>query len=370
MAATPVYQEMVEEIRQSIENGGLIKGQKIGTELEWTRKTGLSRVSVRRAIDVLVHDGLVERRAGKGLYVLPDRVWQNQIQLVVPGLNQGQSLWTRITEGCRQACCDSRTGMQIYDAVGSLDEDIHLIESLPGSRMDGAIIGVLRHPRFAQAIYKLKSSGMPFVLLDGTLGQLPTCSVMVDHYQGGYQVGEHLIAHGHRRIGFIGHLSPSHSGSLRLAGLRDAIADAGLALDRSLLLDLEVDDPLGDWEPSIDRCTRVLMNCKKPPTAIFYSSDGVAARGYRTLKKLGLRIPDDVSVVGFDNAPICQWLDPPLATVEQPCLDMGQKAVGLLLSMIRESNADNQQILLPAKWIDGESVRQCLISSDLKSKHE
>jgi DNA-binding LacI/PurR family transcriptional regulator len=246
--------------------------------------------------------------------------------------------------------------MQIYDAAGSLDEDIRMIASLPESGMDGAIIAMLPHPRFCEAIYKVKSSGLPFVLIDDTLDQLALNSVMVDHYQGGYQVAQALLKRGHQRIGFIGQLA-ARPVKDRVMGLRDAVADAGLPLDRSLILDLEVDDPLGDWQPSIDRCTRVLMNRKDRPTAIFYSSDDVAANGYRTLKQLGLKIPEDISVVGFDGAPVCQWLEPPLATMNQPCLEMGQKAVQLLLGMIKnKTDQQAQTLVLSPQWVEGQSI--------------
>lgn len=354
MSSTPVYQGMLDEIRQAIGSGSLSKGEKFGTELEWSRRTGLSRVSVRRAIDVLVSEGLIERRAGKGLYITPDQVWTRTIQLVVPGLNHNQ--WSRVAEGCREACMENRAGMQIYDAACSLDQDIRLIEQLPESGMDGAIIGMLPHSRFSEAIYKLKISSMPFVLVDDTLDQLSVNSVMVDHYQGGYQAGEQLIRLGHRRIAYVGLMS-ARPVAQRVAGLRDAIADAGLPLDRGLLLDLEVDDPLGNWQPSIDRCTRVLMNRKDPPTAIFYSNDDVAAMGYRTLKCLGVRVPEDVSVVGFDGAPVSQWLDPTLATIYQPCQEMGRKAVQMLLGMLQNPSDDStNSVLLTPHWMEGESV--------------
>lgn len=358
MTSTPVYHGMLSEIRQAIESGTLSDGQKIGTELEWSRKTGLSRVSVRRAIDVLVQEGLVERRAGKGLYITPDQIWTRQIQLVVPGLSDGQTQWARVAQGCRETCAENQAGMQIYDAAGSLDQDIRMIERLPESGMDGAVIAMLPHPKFSEAIYKLKNSRLPFVLVDDTLDQLDISSVMVDHYQGGYQVGEQLIKHGHRRIAFVGRMA-SRTVTQRIAGLRDAIADAGLPLDRGLLMDLEINDPLSNWQPSIDRCTRILMKSKEPPTAIFYASDDVAAHGYRTLKNLGLRIPEDISVVGFDGAQICQWLEPTLATMNQPCQEMGSKAVQILLAMLSGKPADQtQQIILPPTWINGGSLAQ------------
>lgn len=354
----PVYQDMIDEIRQTIRSGQVSGGEKFSTEVALVRKTGLSMVSVRRAVDVLVRDGLLERRAGKGLYVMQEQVWTKQLQMVVPGLDDSYVMWSSVAEGCRAAAARERVCVQIYSAAGSLDEDIHLIESLPDSKMDGAIITSLPHPRFTQALYKLADCKMPVVLLDDVLDGSDISSVMVDHYQGAYQITEQLIGKGHRRIGFIGRLT---SGTIkrRVEGLRDAVADNGLPLDRNLLLDLGVENPLSDWVAEIDRCTRVLMNRKDPPTAIFYSCDNVAAHGYRTLKQLGLRIPEDVSVVGFDGAPVSQWLEPQLATMKQPCQEMGHKAVQILLAMLAGNTREQaRQIVLPPVWVDGASIAQ------------
>ena len=82
----------------------------------------------------------------------------------------------------------------------------------------------------------------------------------------------------------------------------------------------------------------------------------MAAHGYRTLKKLGLRIPEDVSVVGFDGASVSQWLEPQLATMKQPCQEIGQKAVQILLAMLTGGNRDTHQIVLPPQWIEGASI--------------
>lgn len=359
MSNQPIYQPMLDEIRHAVESGVYAPGQKLGTELEWSRKTGLSRVSVRRAVDLLVNDGVIQRQAGKGLYVPETPTWTRQIQLVVPGLTLHHHQWVRVASGCRSICGQHQVGLQIYDAGESLEQDIKHIQQLPQSHMDGAIIGSLAHPRFMDAIYSLKNSGMPFVMVDDALDQLGITSIMVDYYQGGYQAGEKLIEQGHERIGFVGRFSP-RTISLMAQGLRDAIADAGLPLDRSLLLDLEVEDPLDDWRPAIDRCTRVLMNRKSPPTAIFYCNDDVAGYGYQTLKKMGLKIPDDVSVVGFGKMPVSQWLEPALTTIDHPCEEIGRRAAQLLINTM-DSHGDEQaqQILLTPIWQNGASVQPC-----------
>src|SRR5690606_22625831 len=123
----------------------------------------------------------------------------------------------------------------------------------------------------------------------------------------------------------------------RLMGLRDAIADAGQPFDRSLVVDLcEEGDPgrLADWSTHIDACTRRLMRRDDPPTAIFFSCDAVARAGCRALESMGLRVPADVSIIGFDDDPLSQWMSPALTTLHQPFFEMGQAAIEMLCELM------------------------------------
>lgn len=331
-------------------------GAFVATEQELSRQTGISRVSVRRATDQLIREGLVERRPGKGLFVRePDRRTRT-VQVIVPDLGFEQCVL--IARGAQLLGAERGFQVQVYDAHNQMERDLAVLKRLPDQAAEGAIILSWHHTRFTEAIFELKRLHYPFVLVDEHAQSIDVPSVTADNRAGGMQVGQALVGLGHRRIGFIGNLR-ADTVRARLEGLRDAIGDANLVFDRSLAIDLAV-EPQQDWKERIDSCTRQLMSRPDRPTAIFYSDDQVAADGYRTLQAMGLRIPTDVSVVGFDDNPLCRWLTPQLASVRQPSMEMGKAAMEMLLDEMSPRPGQKPRapegLTLPVEWVARSSI--------------
>jgi DNA-binding LacI/PurR family transcriptional regulator len=317
------------------------------------RKTGLSRVSVRRAIGQLINEGLLERRPGKGVFVRETHVATRMIQLVVPDLTWDRCVKT--VRGVKTAAHKHGTLCQIYDAHDNLDMDIEMIRKLPDSPADGAIIIALHEPKFAQVMYELHVRNYPFVLVDQRIRDLDIPSVVADNYGGGYKIGQELIKLGHRRIGYVGILRP-HTGRERFEGMRDAVLDAGLPFERSLIMDIEDVENVSDWRERQYNYTRRLLSRPDRPTAIFFMSDSPSMIGYRAIKDLGLRIPEDVSVVGFDDDTASQWVDPPLSTISQQAEHIGKTALETLLKRISNPDDPVEHQVIPTVWIPRASI--------------
>jgi LacI family transcriptional regulator len=168
---------------------------------------------------------------------------------------------------------------------------------------------------------------VPTVLLDcfDTDGALP--SVVPDEEQGGYTATAALIKRGHRRIGFINYEGPVPATDGRLQGYQAALAANGIAFDKTLVV-AGPSNSAGGYHAALE-----LMNLRKRPTALFCFNDSTAMGAYDALRKLGLSIPGDVAVVGFDNHELlADQLYPPLASMELPHYEMGQWAVEYLLA--------------------------------------
>lgn len=351
-ASGPVYEVLVERLRQSILRGEYKPGQLLGSEYGISREQKISRMTVRRASEILINEGLIERRPGKGLYIRAAA--PRTVQVVAGNLAWESS--ARISRGAQEAGRCDGLQIQLYDAHGSVDSDLEMVRKLPSSGARGAIILSLHSQPFNEVLYSLKLAQFPFVLVDQRLKEVSVPSVTADNASGGYQVGEMLLKRGHRRIAFIGDLDATTTAD-RLGGLRDAVSDAGLPFDRSLVVDLmEGQDRLSDWSERIDQCARRLMAMPVPPTAIFCSCDAVARGVYRTLGVLGLSIPEDVSVVGFDDDPLAEWLTPALTTVRQPFVQMGQMALKLLSQLMDDSEAQVESVVLPVELVARASV--------------
>jgi DNA-binding LacI/PurR family transcriptional regulator len=180
--------------------------------------------------------------------------------------------------------------------------------------------------------------------------------VMSDNYSGGMAATRELLDHGHRRVAFIGDLI-AKTVQDRLLGMRDAMGDAGLAFDRSLVVDLKRGhERMGDWSTCIEDAARDLMNGPNPPTAIFCSCDAVARSVYRSVGAMGLQIPKDVSVIGFDDDPLAEWLTPALSTVRQPFERMGAISLETLCKRMDDPSASCDQHVLPVELVKRQSV--------------
>jgi len=333
-----MYLSLAASLRQSITTGEHQPGQMIASEHELARRENVSRVTVRRASELLINEGLLERRPGKGLFV---RSQAGQPQTLMVQVIAGNLAW----EPCLQAARGVQTAaramgvqVQLHDAHGNEHEDLELIRRLPDGPANGAVIVALHSAAFVETLYGLKVRGFPFVLVDQRLRDLEVPSVMADNLDGGRQVGSHLLQLGHRRIAFIGDLE-SDTVQLRLAGLRDVMGDAGLPFDRALVVDVRPTDRLSSWTPHVLIHTHRLLALPHRPTAIFASCDAIARDVYQAAAAVGLRVPGDLSVVGFDDDPLAGFLNPPLTTVHQPFNDMGKAAFALLHARLSDPDA-------------------------------
>lgn len=347
-----VCEKLVEKLRNSIIHGEFKPGQLIGSEYGISRDEKISRMTVRKASEVLINEGLIERRPGKGLYICGSAT--RTVQVVAGNLDWDQA--SRISRGAQAVGRDSGWQMQIYDAHGSVEIDLEVIRKLPTSGMSGAIILSLHSTAFNDVLCRLRVEQFPFVLVDQRLKEINAPSVVSDNVRGGYEVGKMLLECGHRRIAFLGDLEATTVQD-HLTGLRDAIGDAGAPFDRSMVMDfLEEEDRFGDWSERIGLCAAGLMRRAVKPTAIFCSCDAVARGVYKTLGQMGLRIPEDVSVVGFDDDPLAEWLTPGLTTVRQSFEQIGRTAMELLETMIDHPGGKVRGAVVPVELVRRASV--------------
>ena len=170
----------------------------------------------------------------------------------------------------------------------------------------------------------------------------------------------HLVELGHRRIAFIGGAErPDHS-RVREEGYREAMRAEGLTIPDGYL-------EHGHWDwPATEAAAGRLMKLSPRPTAILCANDAVAMIATRTARRMGLRVPEDLSVVGFLNMRAAEWADPPLTTVAAPHVEIGRRAMQLLLADVKPDKRKrpsgqerSQQMLLPTELIVRQSTGPC-----------
>jgi LacI family transcriptional regulator len=218
-------------------------------------------------------------------------------------------------------------GLDIVTVVtnGDARAELSAVKTLSKLNLSGLIYGAIQ-TRSATVPSMLLS--LPTVLLNCHVAGRGVTSVVPGEVVGGRSATQYLIDHGHRRIAIVMGEAWMDAAKDRLKGYRQALAAADIAFDETLVRP-------GNWEPSAGyEQTIALMRLAQPPTGIFCSSDMMALGCYEALRDLGLQVPADVSVVGYDDREIAQFLHPPLTTVLLPHHEMGALAVELLLEQI------------------------------------
>ena len=203
--------------------------------------------------------------------------------------------------------------------------------ALAALRANPALRGIIYSTIFTRQV-KLPSGelGLPTVLLNCHDADKAWPSVVPAEVSGGHAATEYLIANGHQRIAFINGEAWMEAARDRYKGYRRALATADLPFDPSLVQE-------GDWmSGSGFDGTMKLMRLRRPPSAIFCANDLMALGALEALKQLGLSVPEDVSVMGYDDQEISRHTHPPLSTLLLPNYEMGQTAVELLLQLARQ----------------------------------
>ena len=213
---------------------------------------------------------------------------------------------------------------------------------LSGTLIDGAILVT---PTVVEA-----KQGVHVVAIDPHTGPAGMPTVDSDNFAGALLATNYLLGLGHRRIGFIGGRPDLESARLREAGFRKAMTDAGVTVDDTLMRvgGYRIETALGPAREVLGRADR--------PTAVFASNDLSAIATVRAARGLGLVVPDDLSVIGFDNVPESALASPPLTTIKQPLQQMGAEALTLLVDLIAGVERDTH-VRLPTELVVRASCR-------------
>ena len=198
---------------------------------------------------------------------------------------------------------------------------------------------------------QLRTRGIPFAVVDPTGEPLQdTPSIGATNWNGGLTATRHLLALGHRRIGVIGGPAGILCSRARVDGFRAAMDEAGVRIDPSLVShgEFQVDEGIATGRSLLARADR--------PTAIITGNDLQALGVYQAAREARLHIPEDLSVVGFDDLPIARWVSPPLTTIRQPLIEMAEAAAELVLDMARGVEPPQMRVELATELIIREST--------------
>lgn len=271
------------------------------------------------------------------------------IGLVIPVV--ADMFFGRIVDGVDRVTYEAGFGLSLYLTHAERRRELDALAQVSEQRVDGLILMARRLPK--AALLEIISQKTPVVLLEPQILGLGIDSVRVDNRDGALQATRHLLDLGHRRIAFVTAPKESRENRERLQGYRDALASAGVAFDPALVV------PGGYTEEAGATAVRQLFSLSADswPTAIFAYNDRVALGGIAALQARGLAVPEDVSVVGYDDIESAAYLRPALTTVHQPIEEMGEAAARLLIERLnRRRRSGSQEVLLKAELVVREST--------------
>jgi DNA-binding LacI/PurR family transcriptional regulator len=234
----------------------------------------------------------------------------------------------------------------LCNSDGSAEKEERYLSVLMAKQIDGLIFaGSSDHAR----VFSRLLPDVPAVMLDREIHSVNVDSVLVDHDHGGYLAGRYLAGLGHERIGVIGGPRDSSSSPARVRGFSRALAETGLDLPASWVVDS--DYHFAGGRSAMER----LMTQAPGVTAVFACNDLMAMGAITALRSRGLRVPDDMSMVGFDDIPYAVTTWPPLTTIAQPVEKMGTWAVNLLVERLGEPSAPSRRKVLAPVLVERES---------------
>jgi LacI family transcriptional regulator len=232
----------------------------------------------------------------------------------------------QIIRGAQEAAAEHGLLLLMLNTGGDPELERKEIALLLQHQVDGVLYAAMYH-RVVQVPAQLRA--VPTVLLDARSDDTTVPSVVPDEQQGGLTATRELLAFGHRRIGFVTNADDIPASRGRLAGYREALGAAGITFDPALVVADRSDAPGGY------RAARTLLAATNRPTALFCFNDRMAMGAYRAAAEAGLRVPADLSVIGFDNQElISENLYPALTTVALPHYEMGARAITQLQYLI------------------------------------
>jgi len=294
-----------------------------------------TRSSVQRAIEEL---GYIPNALARSLR----HKQTSTIALVLTDIMN--PFFTTIARGVEDAASEQGFTVMFCNTDESHDEEIEYLKVLIQKQVDGLLLVPAQSSR--DSVDLLQSHALPFVLLDRRIPDAEVDTVRGDSEGGAYDLITHLVRQGHEHIAFLGGVEKATSVTDRLAGYRRALNEAGLAINPAHIFYDSF-----TYESGCAMAKQALEASPRP-TALFGTNNLIAVGAFHALRALGLRVPEDISLVAFDDIPEFMVIDPFFTVVLQPAYEIGRQAALLLLERLAGEGARlPQEIILPTQLV-------------------
>ncbi|WP_263410332.1 LacI family DNA-binding transcriptional regulator [Terriglobus tenax] len=276
----------------------------------------------------------------------------NAIGILLPDIANPFS--SELVSGIKQVCDEQGFTTFIATSDRSVDEEQASLQSFIDHRVDGLIVATRGTTMGDKVLQKIAQQKVPLVNIGRPINSPGIDSVTANHYQGAFDAVQHLVKAGHRRIGFLGIAAGEGSSLRRYQGYLAALEQAGIKPSSDYTAGPPESLAFSTQKDGYEAFLQ-LAGLRRPPTAYFARNDFTALGAMHAARTLGLRIPHDIAIAGFDNIPLAAFAAPPLTTVEQPIHAQGEQAARFLLERIEQPDLPARNAMMACRLIVRES---------------
>ncbi|MES2332994.1 MAG: LacI family DNA-binding transcriptional regulator [Bacteroidota bacterium] len=265
------------------------------------------------------------------------------------------SFFSQIINGIESIAYDNGYNVIISQSHESYEREVINVQYLASRSIDGLLVSVSSETQDLEHLKNLHRRGFPIVFFDRIVDEMETHKVIVDNFKGAYDATEHLIKSGYKNIAALAGSEYLSITKERLGGYRKALEDNKLVFDESYIQHCLHGGMLYD---EVENALNQLLKLKTKPDAIVASADKLTTNCLRYFKKLNIKVPDDVALIGFSNLDLTDLLSPSLSVVRQPAFEMGQLSTELLIRQIESKRpvTDFERRILPPQLFIREST--------------
>jgi DNA-binding LacI/PurR family transcriptional regulator len=362
---SPLYRAVIKALQQQLNDGELSAGVKVPALHELARRFNVSVNTIRNAIRVLEEEGRLYHVPGVGSFVHPSRPDRlaTGVTVALATIDIGGAFEMGIAQAVEQACQQRGWALQIYDAQGDAQLESRNLLRLTEAPTRGAIIVPISNTVNLETLVRLKLAGVPIVLVDRGVPGLNLDLVESDHEKGAFLATQYLLQHGHRHVLMVTESPSVTSVAQRIDGFDRALLDHGLERRRGSTVFISPEASVRGLKErrrylgAFEAVLPVLQTVERP-VAIFAHNDYSAWGVFEACRELRLRVPEDVSIICFDDTDITRAMSPRITTIAQRPWDIGRTALELLERRLQpeHAGAERQHVLIDVDLIERESV--------------
>jgi len=362
----PKYLKVKQDIEKLIKDNKIQPGDRIPSESELAKKHDVSRHTVRKALNILLNEGLLYKEQGRGTFY--DGKSGHKSKLVgFVSISVQDYIFSDILTGIDDVMLQSGYQLLLGNSKDNINREAEIINNMLDRNIDGLIIEPAKSAyddNNLSLLRDIEGRDIPVVILDSSFSYRNFSYIVVDDVEGGKLATSYLLGNGHKQIAII--YKDSHlPGRQRYQGYKKALKTGGIPLLNEYIKsyhfsELETPDKFSE---EIKRIVDSLLSCQLPPTAIFCFNDQVAVEVKEYLNQLGHQVPEDISLIGYDDSKLVKLNDIDITSISHPKKIAGERAARLMLKNLEEEKT-SKKIVFEPELVKRDSVKELYNYSD------